>query len=362
MGLKPQDVLGVPAIPPAAASRAGNRARAAVRRLHQAMAPPPLRIIEGALSMLEHRVLVALCQVDLPDALTKPTPVDELADRLDVDEAVLARALRFGAARGWVRFDRRGRVRPTRVLAFLRRDHPGGWRAWIDFAGGEDMVGAVAKLSLRRAAPPPFTAANGAPFFEFMADHPDRSAAFNGAMEAGARMHALTLDAAFDWSDISAVCDVGGGTGALVRVLLDRHPTLRATVLDLPSVVAAASAHDRLTALAGDAFVEVPAGFDAYLFVNVLHDWGDDDAVRLLASAARALGPGGRVVVVEADADDWRHNDVAVAADLLMAAVTDGGRERTVQEFEALGQAAGLRLTRTVRLASADAAHEFVAR
>jgi 2,7-dihydroxy-5-methyl-1-naphthoate 7-O-methyltransferase len=359
--MKPKDVLGIPVIPPPALSAAGNRVRTAVQRVHNAMAPPPLRIIEGALSLLEHRVLVALCEVGVPDQLTGPTDVAELAGRIDVDAEALGRALRFGASRGWVRFDRRGRVRPSRVLSFLRRDHPGGWRAWMDYAGGEEMVGAVARFSLRRDAPAAFTAANGAPFFEYMAAHPDRSAAFNGAMAAGARMHALTIDAAFDWGAVGSVCDVGGGTGALLRVLLDRHRSLKATVLDLPEVVATAESHERLTALAGDAFVEVPGGFDVYLFVHVLHDWGDDDALRLMTSAARALGPDGRVIVLENDAAAWRHNGVAVAADLLMAALTDGGRERTVAEFEALGQKAGLQLKRTVPLASADVAHEFVA-
>lgn len=347
----PRAILGVPFLPPARVTAAGSRLRAALRRVERGLAPPPLRILEGVFGVLDYGALVALCRAGVPEALTRRTTVEALAHRVDVDAERLGRLLRFAATRGWVRIGRDGQVAPTRVLRFLRIDHPGGWRAWVEFAGGDEFAAAVAHG---------FSAAHGMPFFDWMASHPERGAAFNGAMAAGARMHALALDAAFDWSGPLSVCDVGGGTGALLRVLLDRHPTMTGTVLDLPDVVASAVSHPRLTAVAGDAFASVPAGHDVYLLVNVLHDWGDDDAGRLLARVAAAAKPSARVVVVESDAAAWRHNPVTVAADLLMAALTEGGRERTVEEFAALSGAAGLRLSRSVPLASGDVAQEYV--
>jgi hypothetical protein len=109
------EVLGVPVMPPGRVTVAGSRARAAVGRIHAAMAPPPVRILDAVFGMLDHRVLVALCQAGVPDALTGPTHIGELAGRIDADEVMLERLLRFAATRGWVRIDRRGRVRPTRV-------------------------------------------------------------------------------------------------------------------------------------------------------------------------------------------------------------------------------------------------------
>jgi SAM-dependent methyltransferase len=355
----PDDVLGVPAMPPGAVTVTGNRVRALVGRLQRAMAPPPVRILEGALGLLDHRVLVALCDAGVPEALTGPTTVAELAGRIGADETMLERLLRFAATRGWVRIDRRGRVRPTRVTAFLRADHPGGWRSWVDFVGGEEVVAAVAALSVRGDAPDGFAAANGASFFEWMADHPERWRTFDRAMAAGARMHALGLSAALDWSAGERVCDVGGGTGTLLATLLDLEPGVEGTVLDLPDVVARAVEHPRLTATAGDAFEHLPEGFDTYLFVNVLHDWSDDDAMRLLTRAAEVLDAGARVVVVDSDRPTIPHDDVSVLADVLMAALTAGGKERDTEAFAALGRAAGLRLHRSVRLASADLAHVY---
>jgi hypothetical protein len=330
-----------------------------VYRLHARMGPPPVRILEGIFGVLEHRVLVALCAAGVPDALTDKTDPTALADRIGADPVALERLLRFAATRGWVRIDRRGRVRPTAVTAFLRRDHPGGWRAWVDFAGGDEIVAAVASLTIGTKPTDAFAAANGVPFFDWLSRHPDRWTAFDDAMAAGGRMHALTLDASIDWSRARRVCDVGGGTGHLLASLLELQPHIEGAVFDLPAVVGRAVRHERLTAIGGDAFREVPGGFDTYLLVNVLHDWNDDDAATILGRVADTATGDTRIIIVDNERTASPRNDLAVSADVLMAALTNGGRERSTSEFTALGRRCGLRLVRTVRLASGDVAHEM---
>jgi hypothetical protein len=178
-------------------------------------------------------------------------------------------------------------------------------------------------------------------------------------MEAGARMHGLVLAKALRWGPSESVCDVGGGTGALLATLLDLVPGSTGTVLDLPAVVERAVDHERLTAIAGDAFVSVPSGFDTYLLVNVVHDWGDDDAARILGTVAAGAGRKARIVIVEAEATARPIAGVGVASDVLMAALTAGGRERTSDEMRTLGTRAGLRLRSRTPLASGDCAWTF---
>lgn len=355
----PADVVGVAVMPPPRLSTAATRLRAALTGLADRMAPPPVAILEGLFGVLDHRVLVALCDAGIPDLLVGPIRPADLAQRAAVDPQHLERLLRAAAVKGWVRFDRRGRVRPTRVTAFLRRDHPGGWRAWVDFAGGAEVTSAVAMLSATTAATDPFAAANGAPFFEWMARHPGRWATFDDAMAAGARMHALALLAALDWPADSAICDIGGGTGHLLLTLLQHIPAATGTVFDLPDVVARAVRHERITAQAGDMFSAVPAGFDTYLLVNVIHDWGDDDAATILANTAAAATAGARILVVDADHPRRPRDRIATGADVLMAALTGGGRERDHRALAALATSAGLRLVASTRLASGDWAHEL---
>lgn len=357
----PAEVVGLPFLPPGRVTAGANWGRALVGRLHAAMGPPPVRILEGIFGLLDHRVLVELCRIGVPDALTGPTEMGTLATAVGADAERLERLVRLAATRGWVRIDRRGRVRPTRVTAFLRSDHPGGWRAWVDFAGGDEVVRAVGALSADPSRTDAFSAVNGAPFFPWMAEHPERGATFDRAMAAGGRMHALVLAAALDLDGVATVCDVGGGTGDLLAALLELVPGLTGTLLDLPEVVQRAVTHPRLTPVGGDAFLDVPSGFDLYLLVNVLHDWSDADAVTILDRVGRAAAAGGgaRIVVVDGERRAVPRPDVAVCTDVLMAALTDGGHERSAAEVAELGRSCGLDLHRSIPLASGDLAHEL---
>jgi hypothetical protein len=353
------DVLGVPALPPGAVARGGTRMRAGVARAADLFAMPPVRILEGIFGLLDHRVLVALCEAGVPEALDRPTRSSDLAEELSVDPDRLERLLRYAVAKRWLRTDRRGRMVPTAFIRFLHRDHPGGWRAWVDFAAGDEVLRAVGALSADAGDGDTFAAANGSPFFEWMAGHPDRWRVFDQAMAAGGRMHGLALATTLRWKGHARICDVGGGTGDLLAVLLDRLPSATGAVYDLPSVVARAVDHERLTAIAGDVFSAVPTGYDTYLLVNVLHDWSDADSTTILGNVTDAMTPAGRVVVVDSEQQRVPRDTLGVGADVLMAALTSGGRERSVEDFEGLGQACGLRLAKAHRLVSGDRAYEF---
>jgi hypothetical protein len=157
------------------------------------------------------------------------------------------------------------------------------------------------------------------------------------------------------------VCDIGGGTGTLLATLLATHPHLDGVLLELPEVVERVPTRQRMTAVGGDAFAEIPAGCDTYLLVNVLHDWSDDDATRLLATVSAAMAStaaaSSRAVIVEGRTDARARDEFTARTDLLMLALTAGGRERTGREFAKLGAAVGLRLERTVHLPSSSVAH-----
>ena len=130
-------------------------------------------------------------------------------------------------------------------------------------------------------------------------------------------------------------------------------------LLDLPDVTASAPPAARLEIRGGDAFAQVPNDCDAYLYVNVIHDWDDDDSVRLLARAAADAPPGASMIVVEGHRTVRPVDGITTSSDLLMLALAPGGRERTEQQLAVLGERAGLRLRRTVALVSADFAHVF---
>jgi O-methyltransferase domain len=358
--VRASDVVGVPMLPPAGVTAGVERVRALIGAAHRALVPPPVRILDAMLAPLDTAALGAICALGLPDAIRGAVEVDRLAEQLDIGAERLTRVLRYAHSRGWLRLDRRGRVHATRFTRFLSHQHAGGWLGWVDFASNADVLGALAELAHDPRAADPFATANGAPFFEWCATHPDRQRAFDAAMAAGARMHGLALAGALDWSGTRRVCDVGGGTGELLRVLVEANPQLHGVVVEIPSVAARFEPADRITMRAGDAFEFAEPECDRYLFVNVLHDWSDDDAVKLLATIRRVAPASCEVVVLEGERRARPRPGIALSTDLLMMALTPGGRERTTEEIASLATRAGWSHRRAVALPSGDYAHVLV--
>jgi O-methyltransferase domain len=354
-------VLGAPVVPPGSVTRGVLRLRRGLGRVQREAVPGSLRILDGLFGLFDNRVLGLLCELEIPEHLESPRTVDELAVATGAPIDAMDRLLRFSAARGFVGVDRKGRYRANAVTAMLRRDQPGSWRGWVEFASSDWFWAAW------RRADAPFTrdpesgmlAAIGTDFFDFLEHGPPAAgAAFHAAMEAGATMQAVALSHGLDWDTVRRVCDVGGGTGAALRTLTRLRPELEPLLFDRPEVVAGAPAD--LPSVGGDFFVSVPEGCDRYLLLAVVHDWDDAEATRLLRCVRDALPEHGSAVVVENVLPDRPRDEFAVASDLLML-VLGPGRERTRAEFDALFAAAGFTLARHVVLPTGFSAFVLVA-
>ncbi|MDQ1480310.1 MAG: hypothetical protein QOI44_1171 [Actinomycetota bacterium] len=339
---------GVPAVPPAFAVRGATRLRVALAALGDRLGLPMQVLLERLLGVLDAPALCALVELDIPDRLDRPRTAFELAADTGSDAATLERLLSYLASRGCLRRDRRGRYSANRVTRLLTRD--GGWSGWVRLIGSpwamasySQIVGAVHDGS------DPVVASHGVDFFSYLAGHPDAAAAFHDAMAAGARLQAVMIGESLELGSARAVLDVGGGTGALLSHLLASHPALTGAVLDRPEAHAGAIAmfreagvSERAEFVSGDFFASIPMGYDVHVLTAVLHDWSDDDAVRILRNCAAALAPGGRIVVVDNELKPGARNSFAQSTDALMLAFTPGGRERTAEEFAAIWRRAGV--------------------
>lgn len=113
--------------------------------------------------------------------------------------------------------------------------------------------------------------------------------------------------ARYDFGRHRRMLDVGGNSGEFALRACKAHPELRAVVMDLPVVcefgqdhVLAEPERERISFVAGSALSDpLPESCDLITFKSMLHDWPDDDALRLLDRAAAALKPGGTLLVFE---------------------------------------------------------------
>ena len=159
-------------------------------------------------------------------------------------------------------------------------------------------------------------------------------------MAGRSEQEAGAVVAAYDFTGLASLVDVGGGRGVLLAAILDAAPHIKATLVDRAGAVEAAREHVAATCIEGDFFDALPAGADAYLLSRVLHDWDDEDALRILA-VCRAAMPRRRLLVVDAILPERaKDGPFAIRMDLHMLLLL-GARERTEAEFRALLGGAG---------------------
>jgi hypothetical protein len=161
--------------------------------------------------------------------------------------------------------------------------------------------------------------------------------------------------AAYDFSGIRTIVDVGGGHGAFIAAILSAYPTMRGILFDLPHVVAgaqplleAAAIVGRCETIGGSFLEATPRGGDAYLLSKVIHDWGDDRAAEILMNCRRVMAAHSRLLLVEAVIPPGNTPHPGKLADINMLVANTGGRERTEAEFRSLLNTAGFTLTRIV--------------
>jgi hypothetical protein len=182
---------------------------------------------------------------------------------------------------------------------------------------------------------------------------------FGRAMAVFSRtLRAGTFDG-YRLPDGELIADLGGGDGTVLAELLslDDRPDRRGIVFDLPGVVESARAvltaaglADRVEVIAGNFFTEVPPA-DIYVLSWILHDWSDEEALRILRSVRAAAPAGARLIVVEQAVPAGDEPHPAKHMDLVMVSLL-GGKERTESEYRALLGEAGFVVERVVATSS----------
>jgi hypothetical protein len=224
------------------------------------------------------------------------------------------------------------------------------------------MHGALTELAHTvRTGEPGFSRAYGMPMWQHLTEQdPAAGTQFNEAMnQASTAVNpSLVRAAALADSGVRSMVDVGGGRGGLLLALLDSSPSIeRGVLFDQSSVIEEVRAvhgiasDERVELVGGDFFSAVPAGADLYVMKWILHDWDDEECVRLLNVCRQAMHTNSRLLVADVVIDPGRSDELTYAMDLEML-VSLGGKERTAAEFAAIYDAAGLRLTRIIPTAS----------
>ncbi|KAF8765551.1 hypothetical protein HU200_008438 [Digitaria exilis] len=183
----------------------------------------------------------------------------------------------------------------------------------------------------------------------FAVAHGKNIALVNEAMAADSRfvMRIALRECAEVFRGIESLVDVAGGVGGAAASIARAFPELKCSVLDLPHVVASAPSGGNVKFVAGDMFQSIPPA-DAVFLKWILHDWGDEECVRILKNCKKAIPPrdkGGKVIIIDmvvgCGSSDAKHIETQVLYDLLIMGIN--GIERDEQEWKKIFFEAGFK-------------------
>ncbi len=317
--------------------------------------PPQAQISRMLTGYWISQALYVAAKLGLADLLKDgPRTADALASATRTQPRALYRLLRSLASQGVFVEDNQCRFSLTPLAECLRSDVPGSQRS-LAIMNGEEHYHAFGQLLWSvQTGQTAFDKLHGMPVFDFLQRHPEQAKIFDEAMVGVHGRETAAMLEAYDFSGVRVLADVGGGNGSLLATALKRHPQMRGILFDLPGVIERARANlqaagiaDRCQAIAGSFFESVPPGADAYLMRHIIHDWDDARATTILRNVHRAMGAGGKLLVIESVIPPGNSPSFGKLLDLAML-VIPGGEERTEEEYRKLFQAAGFRLNRIV--------------
>lgn len=336
--------------------------------------PPPMKAIMDAGSFLLPQWMYVAAKLQLPELLSiEGKTASELGQLTNVDPDRIGRLLYALEQRGYFRRSAVDACDPlngpwinTATSATLMANHPNTIRPillhWVEDCyrpGGElleSMQQNTCAFTLEHA--PKHTSF----FSDFLPAHPDKATQFSDAMTASSAFSDEAVCRDFDWSRFTKIVDLGGSNGSFLEKALHRYPNVRGLLFDLPNVIEEArvewskkdgAASARLEFSSGDFFeadtVPTVGSGEVAVLRNVLHDWPEEDCVRILSNVRQTMASGGRLVLVEVGlATNGRGHVLEQARsslDMLMMTMFEG-KERTRAELTKIVELAGYELVK----------------
>jgi O-methyltransferase domain/Dimerisation domain len=309
------------------------------------------------------RCLHVVAELGVADALgDQSQSTESLAEATETDPHALYRVLRLLASLGVFEW-KHGTWHHTDASRFLRSDHPGSLRDYVRMLGLPVFWSAFEDLEHSlRTGECAFVKRHPEGVFEYLAKHPKESRIFDAAMTSKSHRDIAAILPAYDFSQFATIADIAGGRGHLLRAILKNSPRTQGILFDQPHVVAEVAPEngEKLTVVGGNFFTDSMPKADAYLLMNIIHDWPDTESMKILSAIRRAMPSRARVLIIETVVPAAPGPHLSKELDIAMMALP-GGMERTQEEYASLAAKCTLRLERMVETLSPYSVLEMVA-
>jgi hypothetical protein len=199
-------------------------------------------------------------------------------------------------------------------------------------------------------------------YWKYLSENPEAARLFDEAMMGKAAGQIAGVLKSYDFSSFRTIADIGGGRGHLLAAVLEAAPRAHGALFDQPHVTAAAQAagmeSERLRMYPG--FTDALPSADCYLIMQVIHDWNDQEAARILSAIRKAAAPGAKLLLIECIVPEGSKPSWTKMLDLQMLTLLSG-KERTEKEYSEMLRTADFRLDRVIDVGMSTSILESVA-
>ncbi|KAH7577002.1 hypothetical protein ACOSP7_002284 [Xanthoceras sorbifolium] len=195
-----------------------------------------------------------------------------------------------------------------------------------------------------------FETAHGKTFWDIAGHEPKFKNVFQEAMSTDSQLISSVVikDCKGVFKGLNSLVDVGGGKGTMAKAIASAFPHMKCTVFDLPHVVNNLQGTENFEFLGGDMFEAIPYA-DAILLKWIIHDWGNEESVKILKRCKEAIPSrekGGKVIIIDIVIDELKEDketilETQLCFDMLMMGLFNTAKERSVEEWKKLFLEAG---------------------
>lgn len=282
--------------------------------------------------------------------------IDELAKLTEVNTQFLYRILRTLASHGIFVEVNNSYFEITSLAEYLQSDFPGSMRdiailegeEWL-WQGWGNMFDAV------KTGVSGFESQFGMSVIEYLKQNPEQFGTFQAGLKNYSTIINHAVLAAYDFPSGSKLIDLGGGDGSLLVSILETDATMTGVLFELPSVIAriqpsrhvATGGNKRYEMVEGDFFTSVPTGGDIYVLKQIIHNWDDEQAIKILRNCYQAMPTNGRLLIIDPIVAS-QEPSFATFLDLQLLITHPGASIRTQDRLAELVEKAGLQVTNII--------------
>jgi hypothetical protein len=319
--------------------------------------PPSVQLLSIATGAFPSAAVYVAAKLGIADLLADgPKTAAELARSTNTHEHALYRTLRAIASIGvFAELDGRTFAN-TPMSESLRSDASDSTRDLVIWMLEEPHWRVYGELLHSvRTGETAWDKVHGAPIFESLfTSHRELGNIFNRAMTSYSLQTIPAILAAYDFSGADKIADIAGGVGHLLGAILQKYPTAKGILFEIPPVLEGAPAMlesygvaDRVELVTGDFTDSIAVKADIYLLKHIIHDWYDEKNEKILRNIRDVMPDGAKVLIIDAVVPPPGEPHFSKFLDLEML-MLPGGMERTAEEFETLLNKSGFALTRII--------------